>query len=153
MQQFMGWLLIIFPGILYAGQVISSFNFPLAQKWGLQENPDDTDPILQRAERYTSYWDLLTLGWMPLSGVLMVFNNFFWPLMALFSAGIYLDTAGREAVKLLSFKHEGIKIGPPQQHKIFFSTYFIMAAFALVTLTYALLEIFKGTVYKLQAVG
>jgi hypothetical protein len=78
---------------------------------------------------------------MPFSGVLMVTNNSFWPLVAFFAAAIYLDTAGREAVKILSFKHEGIRIGSPHQHRVFFSTYIIMAVFSLVTLIYALSEI------------
>ncbi|MEW8430786.1 MAG: hypothetical protein AB2615_13770, partial [Candidatus Thiodiazotropha sp.] len=70
MQVILGWLLIVFPGILYIGQVISSVDFPLAQRLGLQENPHAADPLLQRAERYTAYWDLLTLVWLPLSGIL-----------------------------------------------------------------------------------
>jgi hypothetical protein len=141
MQQFLGWLLIIFPGILYVGQIISSVNFPLAQRLGLQENPDESDPLLQRAERYVAYWDLVTLGWIPLSGVLMVLDNSLWPIVALIGAAIYLDAAGREAVKILSFKHEGIRIGSPKQRKAFFSTYFIMAALALGVLIYAISEI------------
>jgi len=137
MQLFIGWLLIIFPGILFIGQIISSVNFSLAQKLGLQENPDETDPLLQRAEKYTAYWDLLTLGWLPLSGILMVINNSVWPLSAFFGAAIYLDAAGREAVKILSFKHEDVRIGTPSQQRIFFSTYIIMAALALITLAYS----------------
>ncbi|MES9970523.1 MAG: hypothetical protein ABW092_10860 [Candidatus Thiodiazotropha sp.] len=141
MQQLLGWLLIIFPGILYVGQIISSVNFPLAQRLGLQENPEETDPLLQRAERYTAYWDLVTLGWMPLSGILMVLDSASWPLVALFAGAIYLDTAGREAVKILSFKHQGMKIGSPTQQKAFFSTYYIMAILAVAVVVYAISEI------------
>ena len=141
MQKFIGWLLIIFPGILFAGQIISSVNFSLAQKLGLQENPDDTDPLLQRAEKYTAYWDLVTLGWLPLSGFLMLINNSAWPLLAFFSGAIYLDSAGREAAKILSFKHEGISIGPTRQQRIFFSTYIVMAILAIIVLAYSVSEI------------
>jgi hypothetical protein len=144
MQNFIGWMLIIFPGILYVGQVISSIDFPLAQRLGLQENPNEADPLLQRAERYAAYWDLVTLGWMPLAGILMVLDNSFWPIAALFSGAIYLDAAGREAAKNLSFKHEGIRIGAPTQQKLFFSTYIIMAVLALVVLIYSINEILKG---------
>ena len=144
MQQFLGWLLIIFPGILYVGQIISSVNFPLAQKLGLQEDPDEADPLLQRAEKYTAYWDLVTLGWLPLSGVLMVINNSTWSLFAFFGSAIYLDTAGREAAKILSFKHEGVRIGSPKQHRVFFSTYLIMAVLAIVVIVYSLWEICNG---------
>jgi hypothetical protein len=136
-QLLLGWVLIILPGLLYAGQIISSINFPLAQKLGLQENPAESDHLLQRAERYTAYWDLLTLGWLPLSGVLMLVNHSSWPLFALFGGAVYLDTAGREAAKILSFKHHGIRIGPPKQHRLFFSTYIIMAVLGIVVVVYA----------------
>lgn len=138
MQVLLGWLIIIFPGILFVGQIISSLNFRLAQKFGLQENPDETDSLLQRAERYTAYWDLVTLIWLPLSGVLMVLNNPMWPLVAFFGGAIYVDTAGREAAKILSFKHEGIRIGSRKQHRIFFATYIIMAILGVVVITYSL---------------
>ena len=137
-QLFLGWVLIIFPGILFIGQIISSVNFSLAQRLGLQENPNETDPLLQRAEKYTAFWDLVTLGWLPLSGILMVVNNSAWPLAAFFGGAIYLDTAGREAAKILSFKHEGIRIGSPKQQRFFFATYVVMAVLAIVVITYAL---------------
>ena len=141
MQLFLGWLLIIFPGLLYIGQIISSVNFTLAQKLGLQEAPDQTDQLLQRAERYTAYWDLLSLFWLPLSGILMILDNSAWPLFALIGGAIYLDTAGREAVKNLSFKHEGVRMGSPKQYRLFFSTYIIMAVLGIVVVLYSATEI------------
>lgn len=137
MQLFLGWLIIIFPGILYVGQIISSVNFTLAQKLGLQEDPNETDLLLQRAEKYTAYWDLVTLVWLPLSGVLMVLNNSAWPLFVLFGGAIYIDTAGREAAKVLSFKHEGVRIGSSKQSRFFFSTYLIMAILGIVVVIYS----------------
>ena len=138
MQLILGWLLIIFPGILYIGQVISSLNFQLAQKIGLQENPEYTDNLLQRAERYAAYWDLVTLIWLPLAGILMVTEHALWPYLSIIGGSIYLDTAGREAAKILAFKHEGIRIGANKQQKLFFSTYIIMALIALVVIFYSL---------------
>ena len=64
MEVFLGWILIIFPGILLAGQLISSISFPLAQRLGLQENPGNTDTLVQTAEKYVAYWDLITLIWI-----------------------------------------------------------------------------------------
>jgi len=139
MQILLGWVLIIFPGILYSGQIISSINFSFAQKMGLQENPEETDLLLQRAEKYTAYWDLVTLVWLPISGVLMLINNSLWPIFALFGGAIYLDAAGREAAKILSFKHEGVRIGSPLQQRLFFSTYIIMAVLAIVVIVYSLI--------------
>ena len=138
MQQLLGWILIIFPGILFFGQLISSVNFSLAQKLGLQEDPEQSDRLLQRAERYTAYWDLITLVWLPVSGVLMVLNNSAWPVLSFFGGAIYLDAAGREAAKTLSFKHEGIRLGSPMQQNIFFATYIIMAVIGIVVVTYSI---------------
>ena len=144
MQQILGWILVIFPGILLVGQVISSINFSLAQKLGLQEAPEETDKLLQRAEKYTAYWDVVTLVWLPVSGVLMIMHHNLWPLAGLFGAAIYLDAAGREAAKILSFKHEGIRIGPKRQHRIFFATYIIMAVLGLVVIAFSVGELLNA---------
>ena len=103
-----------------------------------QEKPETTDPLLIRAERYTAYWDLLTLIWLPIGGVLMVVNHPWWPLISLIGASIYVDTAGREAAKNLSFRHEGIRSGTEQEQKIFFSTYIVMGILGLFVILYSL---------------
>ena len=143
MQLILGWIILIFPGILLLGQIISSINFPLAQKFGLQENPDETDSLLQRAEQYTAYWDLFTLVWMPAAGTLMIINHPFWPLIALIGGAIYFDTAGREAAKILSFKHEGIRVGSPNQYRLFLSTYIIMAVLGIIVITYSFEKLYN----------
>ncbi|MES9992659.1 MAG: hypothetical protein ABW098_11940 [Candidatus Thiodiazotropha sp.] len=144
MQTILGWFLIVFPGILYLGQVISSVNFPLAQRLGLQEDPAKTDPLVQRAEKYAAYWDLLTLAWMPIAGILMVVNHATWPLFALFAGAIYLDTAGREAAKYLSFKHAKLRLGSPLQQRLFFSTYLLMALLAIAALVSSVHSLYNG---------
>ena len=141
MDVFLGWILIIFPGILFTGQLISSISFPLAQKIGFQENPEHTDSLLQTAEQYAAYWDLITLIWMPLSGVLMVIGNPYWPVVSLIAGAIYFDTSGREAAKILSFKHEGIRVGSSTQHKFFFSIYFMMAILGVIVILRSLAEL------------
>lgn len=138
MQLLLGWLLIIFPGILFIAQLISSINFGLAQKLGLQEKPETSDTILQRAERYAAYWDLITLVWLPLSGILMIYNHSLWPYFSLIGSAIYFDASGREAAKNLSFKHEGINTGTEKEQKLFFATYIIMAIVAVVVIIYSL---------------
>jgi hypothetical protein len=124
-------------GALYLAQVISSVNFQLAQRLGIQEKAEVTDPLLQRSERYTAYWDLVTLGWLPLAGVLMIINHEWWPIMSLIGGAIYLDTSGREAVKNISFRHEGIKIGTDKQKRLFFASYIVMAVIAITLIAYS----------------
>ncbi|MEA1989277.1 MAG: hypothetical protein U9N57_08770 [Pseudomonadota bacterium] len=141
MLSVLGWVLIIFPGILFIGQVISTINFRLAQRLGLQENPEHADKLVTRAERYVAYWDLVTLVWMPVAGVLMVLEHNSWPLVGFFASAIYLDTSGREAAKILSFKHEGLRLGSENQHRFFMVTYLIMAVLGLVVLSYSGLDL------------
>jgi len=140
-QVAIGWVLLILGGALYLAQIISSVNFKLAQRLGIQENPKDTDPILQRSEQYTAYWDLLALGWLPLAGILMIIDHKSWPIVSLIGGAIYLDTSGREAAKNLSFRHEGVKIGTDKQQKIFFSSYIVMAVMAILIIAYSLGEL------------
>jgi hypothetical protein len=137
-QVIIGWSLLIFGGALYLAQVISSVNFKLAQRLGIQEKPEVTDPLLQRSERYTAYWDLVTLGWLPLAGVLMITNHDWWPIISLIGGAIYLDTSGREAAKSLSFRHEGIKVGTDKQQSVFFASYIVMAVIAIVLIIYSI---------------
>ena len=54
MQVISGWVLLILGGALYLAQVVSSVDFQLAQRMGLQEKPELTDPLLQRSEREVS---------------------------------------------------------------------------------------------------
>ena len=141
MQNLLGWILIIFPGILLLGQIISSVNFPLAQKLGLQEKSGSAAPLFLRAERYTAYWDLVSLCWLPIAGILMVINHTWWPVIALIGAAIYIDAAGREAAKNLSFRHEGIKSGSEREQKLFFPTYIIMVILGIIVIVYSLPEL------------
>lgn len=141
MQDIIGWVLLILGGALYLAQTISSINFQLAQRLGIQEDPEASDPLLQRSEKYTAYWDLVTLGWLPLGGILMILNHDWWPIISLIAAAIYLDTAGREAAKILSFAHEGVRIGPEKQQKVFFTSYIVMAMIGLLIIAYSVAEL------------
>ena len=120
MQAAIGWVLLIFGGAMYLAQVISSINFKFAQQLGIQENPEATDKILQRSEKYTAYWDLVTLWCLPLAGFFMIIDHNWWPIVALIGGAIYLDTSGREAAKNISFRHEGIRVGSEKQKSVFF---------------------------------
>lgn len=143
MQQILGWILVILGGGLYVAQIISSVNFTLAQRLGIQENPKMADNILQRAERYTAYWDLVTLIWLPISGILMLVDNHWWPIVSLLAGAICLDTSGREAVKNLSFRHEGLKVGTAFEQQVYFSSYIIMAITALTVIAYSIYSLAK----------
>jgi len=138
MQIIIGWILVVFGGGLYLAQIISSINFPLAQRLGIQEKPETSDTLLQRSERYTAYWDLFTLLWLPVAGVLMVTDHQWWPVMSLIGGAIYLDTAGREAAKTLSFRHEGVKVGTDKEQRVFFASYIVMLIIAVIVILFSI---------------
>ena len=138
MQIALGWVMIVFGGTLYLAQLISSVNFSFAQRLGIQEKAEASDPLLQRSEQYTAYWDLISLVWLPAAGVLMVMNHHLWPIISLVGGVIYLDTAGREAVKNLSFRHEGLKMGSVSQQRVFLASYIVMAVIAVVVIVYSI---------------
>ncbi len=141
MQITIGWVLLLLGGFMFVAQLISSTNFALAQRLGIQESPEDTDPLVITAERYVAYWDLLTLVWLPLSGCLMIVDHRWWPIVALVGGAIYLDTSGREAAKNLSFRKEGLRLGGESQQKLFFASYILMGLIGLVVVLYAANEL------------
>ena len=141
MQTAIGWILLGLGGFLYFAQVLSSVSFKLAQRLGIQEKPEDTDSLLQTAERYTAYWDLVTLGWLPLAGLLMIIDHDWWPVIALIGGAIYLDTSGREAAKNFGFRHEGIRVGTEKQKKVFLGSYILMAVIGVVVIMYSVNEL------------
>jgi len=141
MQVILGWICVLLGGSMYLIQCISSINFSLAQRLGLQEKTEEASPLILRAERYVAYWDLVTLVWLPVAGFLMIMDYSLWPYIALIGAAIYIDTAGREAAKNLSFQHENLPSGPVAQQKLFFSTFIIMGVLGLVVLVYSLITL------------
>ena len=144
MQLLLGWILIIFPGLLFLFQLISSINFSLAQRLGIQEKTEAADPLLLRAERYVAYWDLLTLVWLPVAGLLMILDHRWWPVISLLGGAIYIDAAGREAAKNFSFRHAGLRMGTRQQQKLFLASYLVMLLLGIWVIVFTLQEIFNS---------
>ena len=138
MQIIIGWMLLFLGGALYLAQIVSSINFRLAQRLGIQEKAELADPLLQRSERYAAYWDLVALVWLPLAGILMIIDHDWWPIVSLIGGAIYFDTSGREAAKYISFRHEGVRLGTEKQQKIFFTTYVVMALISVFIIVYSI---------------
>ena len=134
----LGVVCVLFGGFGWIGQVISGINYPLAQRLGLQEKGDGTDPVFRLAETNAARWDSLVLWSLGVAGVLMLLNSPWWPAVALVAGGVYLDGAGREAAKCLSLHASGVRIGTPKDLKVAAFFYILMAAVAVWTIVYAL---------------
>lgn len=126
-------------GLLFAGQLISALNFPLAQRLGLQEDPESADPLSSRLELMTARWDIMLLWLPPMSGLLMLLDYPWWPAMSLIAGGIYLDTGGREWAKIKCLDMQGVPVGSAKEQMIMKATYgfFIVTGVAAIALALA----------------
>lgn len=125
---------ILYGAFGWLGQLISGLNYPLAQRLGLQEGNEGTDPLFRGAEGNAARWDALVLWTLVAAGVLMLMDHPWWPILSLVAGGIYLDGAGRESAKYLSLHKSGVRIGTSKQVKtaqVFFVSMFLVALLVL----------------------
>lgn len=115
-----GIVCVVFGSIVLIGQFVSTIDFSLAQKLGLQEGDADTDPLFRRLELNTARWDLFVLWTLPVAGVLMLVDHAWWPYMALAAGGVHVDTAGRETAKVLGLRKHGVRTGSARDAHIFY---------------------------------
>jgi hypothetical protein len=138
MRIILGIICVIFGGIGWIGQLISGISYPLAQRLGLQEKDEGTDPIYRRAEKNAARWDSFVLWTLLVAGILMLMNNSWWPLLSLIAGGIYLDGAGREFAKYISLRKGGIKVGTPKDLNIAVFFFLLMAVISIWVMIYAI---------------
>lgn len=119
-------------GIIYIGQVISALNFTLAQNLGLQEKSESTDPLFSHDALGTARWDLLSLWILPVAGVIFLLDYSCWNNLALIGGAVYIDTGGRQAIKLLDFRSQRIRVGTPKDVFRALSVYIIFMVVGIV---------------------
>ena len=129
-----GWL-------LYVGQVISVVNFPLAQRLGLQESPENADPLVRPVELWAARWDLVWLWTLPAAGILMLMNHAFWPYAAMIGGGAYVDAGGREGAKILGLREHGVRTGSDGEHRLAMAVFAYLIAIGLLSIGIGLLEV------------
>jgi len=127
--------------IVYLGQAVSVVDFGLAQRLGLQERPGTVDPLVSRLELGTARWDLLTLWTLPIAGILMLANASWWPYLALIGGGAYLDAGGREAVKVLGIRSQGLPVGVPKEFRLAMGMFALLAAVGALGVLVGLIEL------------
>ncbi|NNE52462.1 MAG: hypothetical protein HKN30_08665 [Sulfitobacter sp.] len=141
LQIILGLLWLAVGGFLYAGQLISTVNFPLAQRLGLQEKAENVNPLIGELERKAAAWDLFAL-WIPLlAGFLMLLDHAAWPVACLIASGIYFDAGGREWAKIRGLMAHGVPVGNRKERKVIFGTFsfFLITALAGILLGIAAL--------------
>lgn len=125
--------------LLYAGQLISVVNFPLAQRLGLQENAEAADPLSSRLELMTARWDIVLLWIPPVAGLLLILDHAWWPPVFLIAGGVYMDTGGREWAKNQGLAAQGVPLGSAREILVMKTTYgyFIVTGIAGVAVAFA----------------
>lgn len=136
-----GGILFLLLWIIYIGQIISVINLPLAQQLGLQEQPDTIDPVYARDAAGTARWDLLSMWTLPLAGLLMLIDSSWWPYIALIGGAIYVDTGGRQGIKLLGYRNEGVRVGTSQAVNLALGVYALFLFVGLLAIILALVEV------------
>lgn len=141
LQYIVGIAWITVGTLLYAGQFISVVNFPLAQRLGLQENPEAADPLSTRLELMTARWDIVLLWIPPIAGLLLLLDHAWWPLAYLIAGGVYMDTGGREWAKIQGLAAQGVPIGSARENLVMKFTYgyFIVTGLAGIGVAFATL--------------
>jgi hypothetical protein len=134
-------IIALLGGFLVLGQLISVVNFEFAQKVGLQEKDEATDPLFRHLELNTARWDQFVLWTLPFTGALMLADHSWWPYVALIAGGVHVDTAGREVVKHLGLRSQGVRIGAAQEVRLYFGALAVMAAIGLALIGYALTDL------------
>lgn len=113
--------------VAYVGQFISAANFELAQRLGLQEKPENVDPMHSALEKKTAQWDVFILWTAPIAGVLGLLNHPWWPALFLIAGTVYLDAGGREWFKILGLREHGTPIGSAWEMVKIYGTYGYLA--------------------------
>jgi len=123
LQIILGLIWLVIGGFLYVGQFISTVNFPLAQRLGLQEKTENASPLISQLESKVAAWDLFAIWVAPVAGVLMLLDHAKWPAACLVASGVYFDAGGREWAKILGLMAHGVPVGNARERKVIFGTF------------------------------
>ncbi len=126
---------------IYLGQVVSVINLPLARRMGLQEPAETIDPVYVRDTAGTARWDVVAMWVLPLAGVFMLADASWWPYLALIGGAVYIDTGGRQGVKLVGYRRERVRVGPEPAVRLAFAVYAIFVIVGALAIGAALAEV------------
>ena len=136
-----GIVWVVFGLMVVIAQLVSTMDFGLAQRLGLQEKDANTEPLYRGLELTTARWDLVVLWTLPVAGALMLADHEWWPRLALVAGGVCVDTAGREVAKVLGLRNHGVKTGSVAEARFLFLFFFIMSLIGVWCIAYGLVAV------------
>jgi hypothetical protein len=141
MRIIFGLVFVVIGALFYASQLLSSINFALAQRLGLQEKAEHADPLCFRLELGTARWDSLSLWMVPVAGILMLLDHSWWPYAGLIGGGVYVDAGGREAVKYLGLRAHGVRVGTVNELRLGFGVFALLIIIGVLMIAISLAEL------------
>jgi len=113
-----GIIVIVGGSICWIGQCLAVFALPTAIRLGLIESENEVDQSMFLFERYSmGIMDILLTWTLPVSALLMIMENSYWPLFALIGGGVYLYLSGTFMITRIILKRHAKKIGRPSSVK------------------------------------
>jgi len=97
--------------VAWIGQVIYAISPKLGAQLGLGEAESNVDPVFYIDARGEAIWDSLIIWTLPVTGLLLMFNNPLWVYFGLIGGGSYLYFAGRSLTTRLLMQRRNIRIG------------------------------------------
>lgn len=109
-----GIVVIILGLMCWIGQGLGIIALPVAVRLGLVEPEDEVDSSMHLFERFAEGIMDVLLAWiLPLSALLMILDNSYWPFFALVGGGVYLYFPGVFMITRFVLKRHGKKVGSP----------------------------------------
>ncbi|MGB3714830.1 MAG: hypothetical protein WA996_10410 [Candidatus Promineifilaceae bacterium] len=138
MNQSWGIVLIIFTLVMgWLMQVIVTLAPSLASKWGFIEPKSEVDPTFLVDAKGEAIWDSLILWTLPVAGILLLLDNSYWAYFGLVGGGMYVYFAGRGIVVRQMMQRRGIRIGNPDNLKLFYAFLILWGLIGVVTIVLA----------------
>jgi hypothetical protein len=71
----------------------------------------------------------------------MLIDCSWWPYLALVGGGVYADTGGREAFKVLGLRRHGVLVGTPEEFRLAMGTFAVLTAVGALGIAVGLVEL------------
>lgn len=128
--------------VCWIGQILAVFALPAAIRLGLFEPEDEVDQSMFLLERYSmGIMDILLTWTLPLSAILMIVGNSYWPLFALVGGGVYVYLSGVFMITRLVLKRRGKNVGRPSSVKAAYVLGWIWILCSVTMIVLAVLEL------------
>jgi hypothetical protein len=100
--------------ICWIGPSLAVFALPTAIRLGVAVPEAEVDQSMHLFERFSQgIMDILLTWILPLSAILMLAGNSYWPFLALVGGGVYLYFPGVYMITRVVLKRHGKKVGSP----------------------------------------